>query len=607
MEKNKNVRNVAVIAHIDHGKTTLIDALLKQTHVFRENEEEMGEERIMDSNDLERERGITIVAKNCAINYKAVKINIIDTPGHADFSGEVERTLGMAEGAILIVDAQEGPMPQTRFVLRTALSLGLKPIVVINKIDKKYARIPFVLDKTESLFLELATDESQLNFPVLYAVGRDGKVFENVPADFNTKGDITPLLEKIIESVPEPETKDEDFKMLVSSFSHDNHLGRVLVGKIHSGSVAKGKKVIVATSPEKTYTVEKVFVAEGIDKKEVEEVSAGDIVMIAGVNAEIGDTVSTPGDTVALPKIKVGDPTIHIVVGPNTSPFMGREAEFSTGRQIEERLTKELEKNLSLRVDKQPDGRYRVSGRGELHLAVLLENMRREGFEMEVEEPQIITKQIDGVLCEPVEELNIIVPTEYTGVVNQELGKRFQTPVKTETIGDNEIEFIYHIPTRAIMGLRNILLTATKGTVLFNSQVVGYEPMGKPIAKSRSGVLIASQSGEALSYGLNAAQQRGITFIAPGTKVYEGMIVGKNAKQEDIAVNVCKGKQLTNMRSKSSDGITVLAPPTVLSLEQSLDFIESDELLEITPESLRLRKKHLSELDRRRYERKSRK
>lgn len=605
----KSIRNIAVIAHIDHGKTTLIDAMLKQTHVFRENQKEMQTDRILDSNDIERERGITILAKNCSIDYKDTKINIIDTPGHADFSGEVERTLGMAEGALLIIDAQEGPMPQTRFVLKKALELGLKPIVIINKIDKKYARIPYVIDKTEDLFLQLATDESQLNYPVLYAIGRDGRVFNQVPTNLDVQSDVTPLLTSIVEHIPAPKTEvDKSFKMLVSSFDYDSHVGRIVMGKIHQGTLQKGKKVILTKNPKEILTVEKLFVSGGLKRVEVENAESGDIVYFVGAkNANIGDTVAVPGDTVSLPGIQIGEPTMSITISSNSSPFSGREGDYSTPRELAERLNKELEKNLSLRLAKKSEGKFEVSGRGELHLAVFLENLRREGYEMEVEKPQVIIKEIDGKKMEPVEELNIIVPDEYVGVINQELGKRYAILINTTSINEKETEFVYHIPTRALVGLRNVLLTQTKGTIVFSSKLDGYKPLGKTIPKMRTGVLIASKSGSALSYGLRAAQTRGITFIEPATEVYEGMIIGKNAKDDDININVCKGKQLTNMRSKSSDGIIQLTPTTVLSLERNLDFLERDELLEITPTSLRLRKKQLTEQDRKRFQRKQKK
>lgn len=602
---DKNIRNIAVIAHVDHGKTTLVDALLKQTHTFRDNQEEMGVERILDSNDLERERGITITAKNCAIEYKGIKINIIDTPGHSDFSGEVERTLGMADGALLIIDAQEGPMPQTRFVLRKALELGIKPIVVINKIDKPYARIPYVISKTESLFLELANSEQQLEFPILYAVGRTGKVFEQVPQDLEAPADVSPLLEKIISFIPAPEDKDgEIFKMTVSSLDYNTHLGRIVIGRVHQGKLRLGDKVILTNSPNETFKIEKLNVSLGLTRIEVDEISSGDIVAIAGITkAKIGQTVSDPADTTSLDSIKVSEPTMHITIGANTSPFSGREGEYTTSRQISQRLDKELETNLSLRVDKRSDGKFEVAGRGELHLSVLLENMRREGYELEVSKPQVVIKDINGVKSEPIEEVNIIVPNEHVGIINQEMGKRHTTLIKMEPINEKEVEFIYKSTTRALIGLRSILMTATKGTVLFSSELLGYEPLGQPLHQMRSGVLIASESGEALSYGLDAAQGRGITFIAPATEVYEGMVIGKNAKSEDIAINVCKGKKLTNMRSKSSDGVIQLTPPTVMSLEQQLDFLGADELLEITPKSLRLRKKYLTEIERRRHKR----
>ncbi len=602
----KKIRNVAVIAHVDHGKTTLIDALLKQTHTFRDNQEEMGADRILDSNAQEKERGITITAKNCAINFEGVKINIIDTPGHADFSGEVERTLGMADGALLIIDAQDGPMPQTRFVLRRALELGLKIIVVINKIDKPHARVPYVIKKTENLFLDLAGSEKQLNFTVLYSVGKNGKVFDSLPENFDEEANVTPLLKKIIDFIPSPKSNDgKTFKMLVFTFEHDDHLGRILIGRIHQGTVKKRQKVFLVQKPDSSYLVEKVFVSEGISKKEVEHAVSGDIVALAGIgDGKIGDTVDSLSETEALPSMKISEPTLHITVGPNTSPFAGREGKFSTSRQLEERINREMEKNLSLRVKKTSNAKFEISGRGELHLAVFLEELRRDGYELEVERPKVIIKEIDGVKSEPVEELDIIVPKEYVGIVNQELGKRYATLINTEPINKHEVEFIYHIPTRAIIGLRNLLVTQTKGTVVFNSQVINYQPIGKPIRKSRTGVLVASKAGDTLAYGLRPAQERGITFVPPGVKVYEGMIVGKNAKDADIAVNVCRGKKLTNMRSTSSDGVIQLTPPTEISLEKGLDFIESDELMEITPENIRLRKKMLNEAERRKFQRK---
>lgn len=596
----KSIRNVAVIAHVDHGKTTLVDAILKQSHVFRDNQEEMQQTQIMDKNELERERGITILAKNCAIEYGSVKINIIDTPGHADFSGEVERTLGMADGALLIVDAQEGPMPQTRFVLKKALELGLKIIVVINKIDKKFADPALALSKVESLFLELASSEAQLDFPVVYAVGRRGVAFNTLPDDPEAEGNILPLLDTIVKEVPEAQVLGGAFKMVVSSIESDTHLGRIVIGKVHQGVAKKGMKVVVSHEQMRVLTIEKLFVYRGLGKVEAEQASSGEIVAFSGVEAKIGDTIADPADSEALPAIAIGEPTLHMTIGPNTSPFAGREGKFVNGRQIEERLDRELESNLSMRMEKLGNGKYKVSGRGELHLSILLETMRREGYEMEVGKPEVITKEIDGITCEPWEEVSVIVPSEFTGVITEEFGKRYAKMVRMEPVNEDQ-EFIYHMPTRSLIGLRSYLLTATKGTVVMSSVFLGFEPMGKPLPKIRRGVLIASQSGEALSYGLENAQGRGVLFVGPAEAVYEGMIVGANSKDEDIPVNVCKGKKLTNMRSKSSDGVIQLTPPTKLSLEQSLDFLERDELLEITPLNTRLRKKFLSELERKRH------
>lgn len=605
MHEFKSIRNVAVIAHVDHGKTTLVDAMLKQTHTFRENAGEMQQTTILDRNELERERGITILAKNCAVFYGDTKINIIDTPGHADFSGEVERTLSMADGALLIVDAQEGPMPQTRYVLKKALKLNLKIIVVLNKIDKQYARVPYVIGKIESLFLELAHDESHLDFPVLYAVGRDGKVFTELPTEYNSEipGDVRPLMDKIIEYLPAPKPDlGHTFKMLISSIDYNPHLGRIAIGKIAQGTIKVGQSVIVTTRPTRPFSVQRILLSEGLGRVEVESASTGDIVAIPGIEeVQIGQTISDPSDTASYPTQEISEPTLHMTMGANTSPLAGREGKYVTSRQLEERLYKELESNLSLRVEKLDNGKYKVSGRGELHLSVLLETMRREGYEMEVGKPEVITKRDDnGLKVEPVEEVNIVVPNEYQGVINQEMGKRYGMMISMAPISDTEVEFVYRMPTRSLIGLRSLLLTQTKGTVLFSSQVDGYEPVGKELPKIRSGVIVASHSGESLAYGLAAAEERGVLFIGPAVPVYEGMIVGQSPKEQDVRMNVCKGKQLTNMRSKASDGVIQLTPPTILSLEQSIDFLESDELLEITPISLRLRKKNLTGIENRR-------
>jgi len=598
---DRKIRNIAVIAHVDHGKTTLIDALLKQSHIFRDNQAEMNQTTILDSNDLEREKGITILAKNTAISFHDTKINVIDTPGHADFSGEVERTLGMADGALLIVDAQEGPMPQTRFVLKRAFELNLKIIVVINKIDKPYARVPEVINKTNNLFLELATRDEQLDFPILYAVGREGKAFKEMPTDFTQPGDITPLMEAIIQYIPAPNNSIEGtFKMLVSSLDYDAHKGRYVIGKIFRGSIKPGDKIILSGN-NKSYNIETVQLSRGLSRYETTEALAGDIVALTGIgDAKIGDTIANIADTEPLVAPRLTEPTLHMTFGANTSPFSAKEGQFTTSRQLEDRLYKELETNLSLKLEKLESGKFQISGKGELHLAILIETLRREGYEMEVGKPEVIVKEIDGIKQEPLEEVNIIVPSDYMGVINQELGKRLGVMVSMEQISQNETEFVYHIPTRNIIGLRSLLLTATKGTSVLSSQLIGYHPLGQSLPKLRKGVLISSETGPALAYGLQNAQGRGVTFVEPSTMVYQGMIIGLNAKEEDIEINVIKGKKLTNMRSSASDGAIQLTPATVMSLEQSLDFLEGDELLEITPISLRLRKKFLTEIDRRR-------
>jgi GTP-binding protein len=600
----KHIRNIAVIAHVDHGKTTLVDAFLKQSHVFRDNQDEMQQELLMDSNELERERGITIMAKNCAISYQDYKINIIDTPGHADFSGEVERTLGMAEGALLIVDAQEGPMPQTRFVLKKALELNLKIIVVINKIDKKFARVDYTLHRLSDLFLDLATHEDQLDFPTLFSIGRQGKVFDAIPNDLTQPGTVIPLLDKIVNFIPEPTGDPEKpFQMLVSALDYDNHLGRILIGKIAQGKVSIGARV-VNVSENKESRLDKLMVYRGMERVLTDQAEAGDIIAITGLaDVKISQTVGENTQIPILPAPNVAEPTIHMVLGPNTSPFAAVEGQFTTSRQIEERLTRELENNVGLKVEKLDNGKFKLSGRGELHLAVLLETMRREGYEMEVAKPEVITKHIDGIETEPIEEVDVIVPKEFTGMINQEFGVRQAMLKHMEPVNDAEVEFIFTMPTRALLGLRSILLTQTKGTVVMSSHIADFQPMGAHLEKLRKGALISASSGKAVEYGLRNVKGRGVSFITIGTQVYEGMIIGQNAKGEDIEINVCKEKNLTNHRSKSHQGITQLAPDIEMSLEQAIDFLEQDELLEITPLSLRLRKKLLTDIDRRRERR----
>lgn len=598
------IRNIAIIAHVDHGKTTLVDGLLKQSHVFRDNQAEMSQTLIMDSGDQERERGITITAKQTTVEYDGYKINIVDTPGHADFSGEVERTLNMADGVLLIVDAQEGPMPQTKFVLGKALGLGLKPIVIINKIDKPSSRITEVEDEIADLFLELAISDDQLHYPIYFAIGRDGKAWQNLPADPSQPADLTPIFNAIINDVPAPTVElDKPLQLLVTALSYDSFLGKYSIGRIQRGTAKPGQQIALIKTDGTIIKskIDKVFVNRGLGKAEVGEANAGDIVSLTGVaDAHIGETIADVETPEALPVIEIEAPTLKIYLGPNTSPMKGREGQFTTSRQIGDRLTKELETNVSLRVEDSGIG-FLVSGRGELHLSVLIETLRREGYEFEVGRPQVVTQQIDGVEQEPLEELIIEVPDEFVGAVSQELGlRRAELREQTSTTkGGARITYI--IPTRGMLGLRNLLLTATKGTVIMNSLPHGYQPLGPAMPKTRNGVLMATEAGVTTPYALQTAESRGALFVGPGTQVYQGMIVGQNNRQDDLEINVCKAKHLTNMRSSSSDGTVQLTPFTQLSLEQSLDFIEDDELLEVTPASLRLRKRYLDPHERKRH------
>lgn len=600
------IRNIAIIAHVDHGKTTLLDGLLKQSHTFRDNAQEMSETLIMDSGDQERERGITITAKTTAITYDGYKINIIDTPGHADFSGEVERTLQMADGVLLVVDAAEGPMPQTRFVLAKALELGLKPIVIINKIDKPARRIEEVKDEVADLFLELATSDDQLDYPVYYAIGRDGKAWTDMPDSATTSADLTPIFRAIIEHIPAPQVDPaKPFRMLITSLQYDSFLGKYALGRIERG-VAKAGAPISLISPDGTVAggkIDKLFTYSGLNRQEVDRVVAGDIVAITGVSrAKIGETITDPADPTPLPSIEIEQPTISIYLGPNTSPFKGREGKFNTSRQIAERLERELETNVALRVEPANIG-FRVSGRGELHLSVLIETLRREGYEFEVGRPQVILIERDGQKMESVEELFIEVSPELLGSVSMELGARHGELTNQETTSQGQIRATYRITSRALIGLHNTLLTATKGTIIMSSLPCGYQPLGAPLSGLRNGVLIAAESGTSTAYALAGAEARGELYIGPSTEVYAGEIVGLNKRKDDLEINVCKGKQLTNMRSKSSDGAIQLTPYTQMSLEQCLDFIEDDELLEVTPQHLRLRKAELDPIKRKRAHR----
>lgn len=604
MKDKSQIRNIAIIAHVDHGKTTMVDGLLKQSHTFRDNQAEMSQELIMDSGDQEHERGITITAKQTSVYWGDYKINVIDTPGHADFSGEVERTLQMADGVLLIVDSAEGPMPQTKFVLSKALELGLKPVVVINKIDKPSRRIEEVEDELADLFLELATDDSQLHYPIYYAIGREGKAWKSVPADSSEATDLTPIFEAIINDIPAPDVISEGgFQMLATSLQHDSFHGKYAIGRIARGKVKKNLAVSVIHADGEIVSgkIARLFGYRGLVREEIDEASAGDIVALTGLESiRIGDTIADASQPEALPTIDIEAPTISMYLGPNTSPLKGREGEFSTSRQISDRLKQEVETNVALRVKEDGIG-FTISGRGELHLSVLIEAMRREGFEFEVGRPQVVTITEDGVEKEPVEELLIEVAPEFLGAVSQELGARRATLTKQEQTTSGATRTTYVLPTRAMIGLRNLLLTATKGTVIINSLPHGYQPTGPRLQQLRNGALLATEAGSTTAYALDLAAARGELFVGPGTTVYQGMIVGVYNRQGDLDVNVCRGKQLTNMRTSSSDGTIQLTPHTELSLEQSIDFIEDDELLEVTPKNLRLRKRYLDPNERKRH------
>ena len=597
------IRNIAIIAHVDHGKTTLVDGLLKQSHTFRDNQAEMSQTLIMDSGDQERERGITITAKITAVQHGDYRINIIDTPGHADFSGEVERTLNMADGCILIVDAQEGPMPQTKFVLGKALEAELKPIVIINKIDKSASRIAEVEDELSDLFLELAIHEDQLHYPVYYSISREGKAWAKPPANIEEETDLGVIFEAIVSTVPAPNVEQGGpFQMLVTALASDTYKGKYAIGRIKRGSVKAGDPVALCKKDGSVIKtrIDSVFMSQGVTKFEVSQGVAGDIVQLTGIaEASIGETITDIEHPDALPQIEIEAPTLSIFLGPNTSPFKGQEGEFTTSRQIGERLTKELETNIGLQVEENGIG-YTVSGRGELHLGVLLEEMRREGYEFEVGRPQVVTHEKDGKTMEPIEELQIEVPPEHVGTVQMELGQRHATLMEQFASPKGVTKLIYKIPTRALLGLRNILITNTKGTIIMNSLTIGYEPLGAASQQLRNGVLISFETGVTTPYSLQNAEARGTTFIGPAVKVYAGQIIGLNTRQEDMEINVCKPKQLTNMRSSSSDGVVQLKPPTIFNLEQCMDFIENDELLEVTPKSLRLRKRALDPVMRKR-------
>ncbi|MCD8527627.1 translational GTPase TypA [Candidatus Woesebacteria bacterium] len=598
-----DIRNIAIIAHVDHGKTTLVDGMLKQTHTFRDNQAEMEQTTILDRNELERERGITILAKNTAVQYGDTKINIIDTPGHADFSGEVERVISMADGALLIVDAAEGPLPQTKFVLRQALKQKLSIIVVLNKIDRGDARPEEVLNETEELFLELAENEGDLAFPVLYAVARDGKVWNELPSDFNAEGSLEPLFQKIVEYIPAPQVEsDKPFKMLVSTLDFDSYKGTYSIGKVTQGTVKPGKQLVQLAENEviSKHSVQQVFTSQGLERVEVQEAQPGDIVALTGIDpVKIGHTLADPQDPTGYPIISLSEPTMKIYIGPNTSPISAKEGEYYTARQLEARLEQEKQTNIGLRIETNPDGHgWLVAGRGELHLSVLIENLRREGYELEVGQPQVITLEKDGVTMEPAEEVSIEVESEHMGAVVEEMGRRRADMVNTAQPRPGLTRLTFHVASKNLLGLRSELLTRTRGTAIINSQFLEYRPLTPALEQFRNGAIIATESGQSTGYALESIEKRGETFIGPGEAVYEGMIIGMNRRQEDIDMNATKAKNLTNHRSANADILTTLKAPRRMTLEQCLDFIQSDELLEVTPLNLRLRKRHLSKLAR---------
>lgn len=613
---NQHIRNIAIIAHVDHGKTTLVDAFLKQTNVFRDNEDEMKQEMILDFGELEREKGITIKAKNISVKYLAndgheYKINIIDTPGHADFGGEVERTLNMAEGCLLLVDAQEGTMPQTKFVLKKALELGLKVIVVINKIDKKFANPAKALEKVNDLFLSLALNPEQLEFPVYYAIGREGKVFKELPVgiDLNipniTSGDIKPLLEAIVNVIPAPKFDSEKpLQMQISSLDFNTHLGRLLVGKIVRGKLNYNDNVTVIHSPEpgaaKDYgTIKKLYAWEGLAYKEIKSAEAGEIVAVAGVDSKaIGGTLCISSNVEALPIIRISNPSVKIKFEANTSPLIGKEGKFVTAKLIQQRLDKEAENNISLSIEKTDGGAYYVAGRGELQLSILIETMRREGYEFQVRKPEVILIEEDGVTKEPLEELIIDVPEMYQGTVTTLVNER-KGQLKDLTVENNQAVFTYHILTRNLLGLRNQLLTATKGNAVVNNFLLEYVPYTKQPEIFRKGVLISSEKGTAMGYALNTIQERGDLFIEPGKELYEGMIIGIHKYENDLEVNPTKERHKSGVRIKHDEITqTVLKAVKPLTLEFALLFLAKDEILEITPKNLRLRKQYLTKTER---------
>ena len=602
----KNWRNEAIRAHVDHGKTTVVDAWLRQSGTFRDNEQVA--ERVMDSNDIEKERGITILSKNTAIMYNDIKINIVDTPGHADFGGEVERVLKMVDGVILLVDAFDGPMPQTRFVLSKALALDLVPIVVVNKIDRPGARPIEVVDEVLELFMDLNASDEQLDFKVVYASGKNGFAKLELEDESN---DMRPLFETIVETVPEPTgSKDEPLQLLVTNIDYDEYTGRIGIGRIERGTIKNGEQVALCKNDGTIQNIRigKLFTYSGLDRVEVEEAYCGDIVAVNGLEGiNIGETISDIENPEAVEFIDIDEPTVSMTFSVNNGPFAGKEGKFITSRHLRDRLFKELETNVSLRVEETDSAdSFKVSGRGELHLSILIENMRREGYELLVSRPTVIYKEIDGVKCEPMEDLVIDVPDEYVGSVIEKIGIRkgemTNMSPSTSQVGYSRLEF--KIPARGLIGYRGEFMTDTKGNGIMNHTFAGYEPDRGEVQTRSRGTVIAFENGKATTYGLFNAQERSTLFITPGTEVYIGMIVGENSRSDDLTINVCKEKHLTNTRASGSDDALKLVPPKQMSLEQSIEFISDDELVEITPENIRIRKKILDPTQRLRANRK---
>lgn len=603
--EQQNLRNIAIIAHVDHGKTTLVDAFMKQTNLFRENQDEMNQERILDVGELEKEKGITINAKNISIRYKGVKINIIDTPGHADFGGEVERTLNMADSCLLLVDAKEGTMPQTKFVLKKALELGLKPVVVVNKIDKKLANIKKTISKIQDLFLALATDTSQLDFPIFYGISREGKIWKEIPqGDLtipnSTEGNLLPILDEIVEHLPSPKgDPNGPFQMQITSVEYNEHLGRYLIGKISRGTLKVDDPIILLSEKEgfekKQGRVREIFLKEGLQWEKQNSASVGEIIALTGIDStDIGATICGLENPEALPEIKITPPSVRVKFSANTSPFVGKEGKLVTAKQLQQRLEQEKNLNISLKITNTGSNNYYVSGRGELQLAILIEQLRREGYEFELGKPEVILQEREGKKCEPLEELTIDAPDEYMSTITQEVNERKGKLINIET-EEGQTRFTFNILTRNLIGLHRVLMNATKGTAIINSFIVDYIPYEKSDELFRKGVIISSETGTALAYSLMSIQDRGRLFIEGSTAVYEGMIIGINNHESDLEVNPCKARHKTNVRMSHAEVTEIaLKAPIQLTIEYALSFIRSDELIEVTPKNVRLRKKLLT-------------